>query len=184
MMNNVPAHIYKTTTVMKQGTGVKRAPDNSIVPALDGLNVIGLLAQDVINWADRPREADLFPEYFIGKSFPYNPVYLQRPGQIAGTFQDGGLTNVGVWMEENSMFQTEINDDAGNPVHGLLPGQPLEIGVTGFLEVPAVGSVRPVVAVIEDSGYTSLYPGNNPAMGYPINTSVATYMIRLLELSL
>lgn len=183
MHNVAPAHVYPVSQVMKQGTAVKRAPGGFVVPALDGKDVIGFVAQDVIEYKDRPREFDLWPDKFFG--LPFSPVMINRPGEIKGTMKDGGNSNIGVWMERNSMFYCDIRDEFGNSVQGLQPGQELMVGLTGLLMVQdgAVDGngdlVRPTVAIVEFNGYTSFAANNDPGMYLPLNTNIRGYIVRL-----
>lgn len=172
MLTTQPAHIYHVEDVMPQGSAVKLSPDGSkVIPALDGLAVIGFVAQDVINYADRPREFDLAPQLFFGR--PFSPVMVARPGMGIGS-------NVGVWMEKNALFAADIRDAAGVPVAGLQPGTKLMVGTNGLLQVS--DGTRPDVAVVEQNGYTSFTAGSFPAFEQPITSTVTQYVVRLLSL--
>jgi hypothetical protein len=181
MLTTQPAHIYHVEDVMPQGCAVKLSPDGTrVIPALDGLNVLGFAAQSVITYADRPREFDLAPQLFFGR--PFTPVMVGRPGMGVGT-------NVGVWMEKNALFSVDIRDNAGNSVAGLAPGTALMVGANGLLQVQdnvmALGVlVRPNVAVVEQNGMTSFTAGSFPAMDQPITSTTPQYIVRLTNVAL
>lgn len=143
-----PAGIYHTKTEMEIGTAVKwekvaGVATGEIVPAADGLDVIGFTAQKTMTWANRPREYDLFPELFLG--FTFDPSFLDLPGFAAGG-------KVGVWYEKGGQFETEVYAaDGVTLMAGLLPDTKLVAAPNGKL-TPDVADGRAILASIKGPG--------------------------------
>jgi hypothetical protein len=172
---------YPTKTVMPQGTAVRYDANGLLVPVTDGnAPILGLTAVAVIDYNNRPREWDTNPELYIG--YGYDPVMLNRPGALAKPWptqfgteatQGSDTANVGVWAEKDMLLQSDIRDEAGVPVAGLLPGADLVIGTTGLMVPKAgAGDTRVVVARVYQQS-------KGVGMPIPINQNLPTYIVKL-----
>jgi len=162
-----PPHIYHTNTEMEIGTFVKYeiiggVATGELVPAIDGLAVLGATAQKVMSWANRPREYDLFPELFLG--FTFDPTFINLPGFAAGG-------KVGIWYEKGAEFETEVYDAAGTTT------LPATLAINTKLVVAPTGKLTPDVA--DGRNIVAVVKGPGTGVGLKLNEATASFTIVL-----